>query len=299
MCIPKLSEAETVTESTPEPSGRKNVSKDPEFAKIFAESVRRPYERSLTGRLGIAVGIALVTGGLVVGGGATFGRTLGHTKQVSAESPYQPTPGARPPLVAPPTHKGVQHATKMPTASSAPPSHGGVPSAAKSARKHSGGTHHGSTFSGISGVLIHNSATSMCADLPDYGKGTTNGPVNQFPCAKGSGDNQVWSLTSVAAKGPGGVHLLEIHNAKDGLCMDLPNYGPEPSGTKVNEYPCLSTTQGNDLWYVGTTGGGYHIHNYKSHGLCLGVTGGAGAGHDARLEIHSCGSADTWTWLQG
>ncbi|MEU9349354.1 RICIN domain-containing protein [Streptomyces sp. NPDC048278] len=123
--------------------------------------------------------------------------------------------------------------------------------------------------------------------------------MNQYYCRPGATDNQMWALQVVdGLKGPGGEALFIIRNHKDNLCMDIPDYGPDPAGTKVSEYPCNLTTQDNQLWYL-ATGDQHHyrIRNYASSGLCLRVTGGPGAGHDARLDMNACDSTDDdWAW---
>lgn len=284
-----------MTEPTPEQSGRKRESKRPEFSKVFAGSVRHRHERSLVGRLIMSAALAVTAIGVVVGIGALVNHPSDtQNKPVSAERPYQSrspvtTGTARPTLS--PHQPPPPYAAPQPTGSYARPAKPTTPGMRKKSRKH-----RATTFAGASDVLLKNTATRLCADLPEYGKGATNDPVTQYTCRAGSSDNQVWSLSAVEAKGPGGVRLFEIRNAKDGLCMDLPDYGAQPAGAKVSEYPCLSTTQGNDLWYVSSGAGGHYIRDFKSNGLCLGPTGGAGAGANARLEIHQCGSADTWTW---
>ena len=148
-------------------------------------------------------------------------------------------------------------------------------------------------------MLLKNLGTGLCADLPDFGNGKVNGPVNEYYCQPGSGDNQMWTLQVVdAGEGPGGARLFTIRNVKDEMCMDLPNYGDNPAGTPVSEFPCAPTTKDNQLWYLAYGDQNhYRIRNLAGHGLCLGVDGGPGAGPDARLIIEPCGStADDWGW---
>jgi hypothetical protein len=155
-------------------------------------------------------------------------------------------------------------------------------------------------FRGASNVLLKNAASGLCADIPGYGNGKIDGPVNQYHCALGDADNQVWSLGVMQGlKGPGGVPLFDIRNTRDSFCMDLPYGGAQASGTKVSEYYCQPTKGDNQLWYrTHTRGSLYRIRNYASHGLCLGVTGRSHAA-DQRLEIHTCGSGDEWSWPSG
>lgn len=154
-------------------------------------------------------------------------------------------------------------------------------------------------FAGADDMLLKNLGTGYCADVPNYGPGAKNDPVQQFKCQSGSTDNQMWNLAVTSGpKGPGGARLFVIRNTKDGLCMDLPNYGGQAAGTKVIEFSCDGTNKDNQLWYLAYGHQNhYQIRNLASHGLCLGVTGGTGAGPDARLQIQSCGStAGDWGW---
>jgi hypothetical protein len=155
--------------------------------------------------------------------------------------------------------------------------------------------------SGQSAVLLKNTATGKCADVPAYGKGTVDGPVRQYICRDGGSDNQQWNLNVVdAGGGPGGASLFVIKNVKDGLCFDLPNYGSVGKGTKVTEYPCNTTRSDNHLWYLEPRAGGtYALRNLVSN-LCLGVNGGASAGDDADLQVMTCGeneyTAQRWVF---
>ncbi|WP_299534388.1 RICIN domain-containing protein [uncultured Streptomyces sp.] len=150
----------------------------------------------------------------------------------------------------------------------------------------------------ISRVLLKNLTTGMCADVPGYGKGAVNGPVNQFHCAAGNGDNQVWTLDMrYADTGPTGGDLYQIRNVKDGLCLDLPGYGPVASTTSVSEFPCNGTTGDNQLWWLDARPGGtYWIRSFSSDGLCLDVSNKDGGGPDARLTIFPCNDADDHRW---
>jgi hypothetical protein len=154
-------------------------------------------------------------------------------------------------------------------------------------------------FTGVANVLLKNSASGLCADIPGYGKGSTDGPVAQYYCALGDADNQVWALGVMRdMKGPGGTALFLIRNTKDDYCMDLPGEGANGSGSKVSEYYCIPKHD-NQLWYRQHTRGKlYRIRNYASHGLCLGPTGRSHA-RDKQLEIHKCGSGDEWSWPNG
>ncbi|MGP2436810.1 RICIN domain-containing protein [Streptomyces sp. JW3] len=152
-----------------------------------------------------------------------------------------------------------------------------------------------------SAVLLKNTATGKCADLPAYGKGSVDGPVTQYICRDGGSDNQQWNLNVVEASGgPDGASLFVVKNVKDGLCFDLPNYGSVGKGTQLAEYHCNTTRADNQLWYLEPRAGGtYALRNLVSN-LCLGVNGGKSAGDDARLQVMTCGeneyTAQRWVF---
>lgn len=151
-------------------------------------------------------------------------------------------------------------------------------------------------------VLVKNVATGMCADLPGWGGGREDGPVNQEVCQRDNTDNMLWDLkVTVSNGGPEGSSLFVIKNREDGLCMDLPAYGSVSPGTKVSEYYCDGTNADNQLWWLDSRPEGYWIRNIASN-LCLSVTGGRSAGSDARLHVTQCGdtqqSAQRWMIAQ-
>ncbi|MBT2412011.1 ricin-type beta-trefoil lectin domain protein [Streptomyces sp. ISL-12] len=152
-----------------------------------------------------------------------------------------------------------------------------------------------------SAVLLKNTATGKCADVPGYGTGSVDGPVRQYICRDGSSDNQQWDLNVVSASGgPGGASLFVIKNVKDGLCFDLPKYGSVGKGTQVTEFPCNTTRSDNHLWYLEPRAGGtYALRNLVAN-LCLGVNGGKTAGDDAELQVMTCGenqyTAQRWVF---
>ncbi|MFF9486140.1 RICIN domain-containing protein [Streptomyces sp. NPDC014676] len=136
---------------------------------------------------------------------------------------------------------------------------------------------------------LKNVATGKCADLPYFEKGSVDGPVSQYNCRPTTQDNQLWDLEVADADGgPGGASLFVIRNRKDGLCMDLPDYGSVAAGTKVTEYHCRPAAD-NQLWWLDPRSGGYRIRNAASD-LCMSVAGGSAAGNDARLQVARCGS---------
>ncbi|MGK3940967.1 RICIN domain-containing protein [Streptomyces caeruleatus] len=186
----------------------------------------------------------------------------------------------------------AQEKKASPTASrSAKPSKGKAPtlSSAEKLRQKA------NAASSAGNILLKNSTTGLCADVPNYGNGKIDGPVNQYPCNGTTGDNQLWNLEVAQAKGgPQGASLFLIRNSKDKFCMDLPYFGAAAAGTNVTEYHCRATSD-NQLWWLDPrSDGSYWIRSYSSNNLCLGLEGGASAGNDAHLEIGGCGSADRW-----
>lgn len=156
----------------------------------------------------------------------------------------------------------------------------------------------GANFDTTTKVLVKNVMTGMCVDVPAYGKGTVNGPVNQFTCDR-SGDNQLWDLVVAQnGAGPSGADLFTIRNSKDGYCLDLGEYGGRPAGTPVSEFHCDGSTADNQLWYLDKKSAGkFWIRNYASGNRCLDVSGYYGVGgKDARLTIFDCNLKDDHLW---
>ncbi|MFJ5835400.1 RICIN domain-containing protein [Streptomyces shenzhenensis] len=147
-------------------------------------------------------------------------------------------------------------------------------------------------------VLLKNVATGKCADLPNFGKGQNDGPVNQYICRPTDTDNQLWDLEVTDADGgPGGASLFIVKNRQDGLCLDLPYNGSVSPETVISEFSCDGTNGDNQLWWLDPRPEGYWIRNVASN-LCIEVTGGRVAGDDARLQVAKCGdtqlSAQRW-----
>jgi hypothetical protein len=147
---------------------------------------------------------------------------------------------------------------------------------------------------------LKNAEGGRCADVPGYENGYPGLFLQTGYCTYGAADNQVWSLGVIqGVNGPGGAPLFVIRNTRDGYCIDLPGRGAQASGTDVGEQSCQPTNHENDLWYrTHVHGDLYRIRNHASHGLCFGVTGRSKA-VERRLEIHTCGSSDAWSWPSG
>ncbi|MCY0941817.1 RICIN domain-containing protein [Streptomyces antarcticus] len=170
---------------------------------------------------------------------------------------------------------------------------------AKPAARAGGALPQSANFATVRNVPLKNAMTGMCADVPNYGKGTVDGPVNQFTCNTTAADNQLWDLVvSRPGAGPGGADLFTIRNSKDGLCLDLPNYAGQPAGTGVSEFHCRPTSADNQLWYLDKRSDGkFWIRSHSSAGRCLDVSGYYGSGgKDARLTIFECNKRDDHVW---
>ncbi|MER7189116.1 RICIN domain-containing protein [Streptomyces flaveolus] len=145
-------------------------------------------------------------------------------------------------------------------------------------------------------VLLRNTASDMCAELPGREGGEINGPVQQAVCDDTDGDNQIWDLEVVDEKGPAGVALFQIRNVKDQLCMDLGEYASRPVGTPVAEFHCDGTTADNQLWWIDKQpSGDYWIRNFASNNTCLDVDEANGPLF-ARLWISTCTSSGDQEW---
>lgn len=80
--------------------------------------------------------------------------------------------------------------------------------------------------------------------------------------------------------------------------MDLPNYGAEPAGTKIEEFACNRTKADNQLWWLDPRPDGtYWIRDYSS-GMCVNVPGVGTGREDARLEQDPCDTnpKDDFRW---
>ncbi|MEU5200512.1 RICIN domain-containing protein, partial [Streptomyces scabiei] len=147
-------------------------------------------------------------------------------------------------------------------------------------------------------VLLRNLATKLCADVPGEGNGRRDGRVQQFTCDDSTADNQLWHLEVKAEKqGPGGTDLFQIRNAKDQLCMDLPNYGANPIHTKITEFTCDGTTSDNQLWWLDSQqSGGYWIRNAASENKCLEIAGNEDTRDEVTLMLFHCTVTDDQEW---
>ncbi|MFS8200431.1 RICIN domain-containing protein [Streptomyces sp. CWNU-52B] len=149
-----------------------------------------------------------------------------------------------------------------------------------------------------SDILLWNTTTKKCADIPGTDKGEVNGVVQQDQCNESTDDNQIWNLEQRYPKlGPGGSVLFQIRNVKDQLCMDLPGRGAQPVRTPINEADCTGTTEDNQLWWVDKQeSGDYWIRNYASNNKCLDVSGYSTGVNNTKLTLFDCSNTDDQEW---
>ncbi|MCO5971943.1 RICIN domain-containing protein [Actinoallomurus sp. WRP6H-15] len=143
--------------------------------------------------------------------------------------------------------------------------------------------------------------TGLCADVPGYGNGSPNTPINQFVCTRSNGDNQLWDLVvNMKGAGPHGADLFTIRNSKDDLCFDPPGRGADDATTPLSENNCSPGKGDNQMWYLQKRySRHFWIRNYAS-GLCLDVSGYYGSGgKDARLTLFPCDPKDDHVWSFG
>ncbi|MGW0085414.1 RICIN domain-containing protein [Streptomyces sp. NPDC003393] len=200
-----------------------------------------------------------------------------------------------------------------PLSSASPPGHSPVePSPAESPKAHTAG---GGGEGGEStpppvvpakNILLRNTHSHKCANIPYYDGGQPKDAVDQWTCDATDQDNQLWNLDVKDRNGgPGGRPLFLVENAKaPHLCMDLDGLGAQPHTTPVQIYTCDGTTANNQLWWLDKqSSGAYWIRNYASSNLCLDVSGRADGsdGKDdtaegEKLTIYDCSNDDDQEW---
>ncbi|MEU1519418.1 RICIN domain-containing protein [Streptomyces sp. NPDC005811] len=147
-------------------------------------------------------------------------------------------------------------------------------------------------------VLLQNTATKKCADIPSEGNGEKGGRVQQFTCIESADDNQLWNLeVRYSSLGPGGSALFQIRNAKDQYCMDLPGSGAQSIHAAISEADCVGTTDDNQLWWIDKQdSGAYWIRNFASNDMCLEVAGNESSADEVRLLLFYCTNTDDQEW---
>jgi hypothetical protein len=245
----------------------------------------------------VGIGAAILLAVPLLLAGAHQGKQ--HRSASAADS--GPSDQAQPPL-PPPSFPGSPTPVATPSASPHETKPTATPTLVEkaAARKQTTAALSKDGFRGAVNVLMRNAKGGLCADVPGYGNGYVGLFLQTGYCTYGNSDNQVWSLAAIEGlRGPGGSTLFVIRNTMDELCIDLPGKGAKAAGTDVGEQNCHPTSKDNELWYrTHVSGDLYRIRNYASHGLCFGVAGHSAA-VEKRLEIHTCGSADSWSLPSG
>ncbi len=148
-------------------------------------------------------------------------------------------------------------------------------------------------------ILLRNTTSRMCAELPGREKGELDGPVQQAVCDDTDGDNQIWNLEVRFEKaGPGGADLFQIRNIKDKYCMDLPDHVSAAVGTPVTEFHCDNEIPtDNQVWWIDKQeSGAYWIRNFASNQKCLGVDGANGGALFSKMVLDDCSNIDDQEW---
>ncbi|MGK3944954.1 RICIN domain-containing protein [Streptomyces caeruleatus] len=161
-------------------------------------------------------------------------------------------------------------------------------------------THHPNTKSGIpSGeVQIKNRKYGFCLDLPGIGKGTPKRQVKDSTCRAFGGGNQGWVL-DLASEGSGaaGTDLYLIRNARSGLCLDLPNYGPDAKASPVGLFHCNPSDKDNQLWQLDKRPNDtYWIRNQKSGKMCLDLARADKKAAHTNVTVFTCSDLDDHQW---
>lgn len=140
--------------------------------------------------------------------------------------------------------------------------------------------------------LIRNVMTGMCVDLPGTGNGREGGPVSQYDCRPGNGDNQQFWFLSVNDRSD----EFAIMNDRDGLCLDVPGGGEVDEGTPVSQYRCLLGDRDNQMFTAVGNRSRFMLRHVQTD-LCLDVDGVNGAGgRDAKLTLWPCDRRDDHYW---
>ncbi|MFG7943404.1 RICIN domain-containing protein [Streptomyces cacaoi] len=276
------------------------------FADALTTTAQQPGERS---RLGARVAGAVAVLALAAGG------TLG----LSAWRSYQADEDAKKEKLAAEQAAARKQITKSPSATpkpsksehtpeSAPRKHVSEPDPEPSTtirapqEKKTEQDVKSRSTANRSRVLLKNAQSGLCADLPYYdGVGETGTPVSQFRCDGTDQDNQLWDVrVKHPGKGPNGADLVLIRNVKDGYCLDLPDLGPKPPGTVVQEANCHETLKDNELWWVDPQPNRtLLVRNFASNNLCLKVPGPDLKKLDKPLVIGPCNDGATrWRFVR-
>jgi hypothetical protein len=204
-----------------------------------------------------------------------------------------PPPAASPPPAAPPLARPTPRptATQQPPAAPPPPAVALPPSRPVAAMPARYGP-----------FYIRNQATRWCVDRPGLDPQPAGTLVGQYVCKpdnRWGHDNQEWWFEPVKQVDRDGFQLYLIRNSDDMFCIDPPEQGPMPPGTKLFAAQC-SAANDNQLWrieprYVQDSRGFVWLRNAASM-LCLDVPGVRANDLAAQLELYECRSNDDHDW---
>jgi hypothetical protein len=143
--------------------------------------------------------------------------TTPHSPSPDASTSTSTLAGGKPPMIGA-TTPGQTTATTKPAKTSSKPAGDQPP-----VKGSGSGASYGPYF-------IYDSATTQCFDIPGYGVGPRDGPINQAPCAKTAPDNQRYTFV------PRGRDA-------DGNCVDVTGVKPTAPDTRLALWNC---TEGDD-----------------------------------------------------
>ena len=246
--------------------------------------------RWLAGMIGLLVTLAVAMVALWFG----FQPHVVSLAQAQAQPAGDPLPAATLPA-APASPSAPASAAASPSA---------APTRSASAAGGGGAPSPAASQAPVQFVMLNN-WTDMCADLSGTGAPTAGQALDQYNCAYGSSDNQMWYLQQQGTAADG-EPLYWIRNALgSNRCLDVPGYSAVSAGTAVAAYACTTpVSDDNQLWElppvtsISSGGLGVLIRNYKS-GLCLDVSNWAYNNSDktpnAQLKVFTCsGTGTTW-----
>jgi hypothetical protein len=145
--------------------------------------------------------------------------------------------------------------------------------------------------------FLYDSGTTLCVDIPGYGAGPRDGPVNQAPCARTAPDNQRYAFVP-RGKDADGNQEYWIRSVTDNYCIDPPGTGAAAPESQLDETGCFD--QDNQYFRLQptfTSGGKqyYWLVNTAS-GLCVDVPGVKSTAADTRLQLWNCAEGDDQDW---
>ena len=250
--------------------------------------------RWLAGMIGLLVTLAVAMVALWFG----FQPHVVSLAQAQAQPAGDPLPAATLPAAPASSPAAPTTAPAAPSTQAAAPGGGGQSSKAPAAPP------------APAHFALMNQWTAQCADLPGTTGPAPGDPLDQFQCAYGSSDNQMWYLQRQGSA-TDGEPLYWIRNVfGPNLCLDLPGHGADSAGTGPDVASCSTPVDDdNELWELppvnSTSAGGLGVlvRNYKSS-LCLDVSDWAFNDTDktpsAKLTVYTCsGTGPDWAANHG